>query len=296
MKLDRPIGVIGLNNLGTAIATRFMRAGRQIEAYDLSSDRRSKFQGEAGAVLAPSLTDLGRDCDIVISTVPDMAALQSAAIGNEDRPGFALALKPGSLIVHFGGGPFKDVVRFTGQLGAAGIGLIDVLTCADVATDSDEPLEMLAGGFDELVERAQPTLELLGTVKRVGSTGVATGLAALRGYVRAARLIALSEAMLIGRHAGIDTETLTRVFDGPVAAGPSCGTLIGMVEDPIRDQDLATTCRALNDAVSFSERIGVSGECVAFVHDMLSDAFGDASSGDESTLLRHFASIAAADA
>ncbi|MCB1526650.1 MAG: NAD(P)-dependent oxidoreductase [Hyphomicrobiaceae bacterium] len=295
MKPDRPIGIIGLNSLGIALAGRFVRAGRGVEVYDLSGDRRGKFQSQAGAQLAPSLTDLGHDCDIVISTVPDIAALQSAAIGDEDRPGFALALQPGSLIVHFGGGPFKETVRLTAQLGNAGIGLIDALTCADVAIEGDERLEMIVGGFDELVERAQPSLELLGTVTRVGATGAATGLAALRGYVRAARLIALSEAMLIGRHAGIDTDTLSRVFDGPIAAGPACSSLTGGVEKLMRDHDLASTCRALNDAVAFSERIGVSGECVAFARDMLSDAFGGASNGDESTLLRHFTAIAAAD-
>ena len=294
MVQERPVGVVGLDDLGKAVIERLVRRGIRVEAYDPKGDLRRSFNVDSPAVsLAPSLTDLGTSCEIILSTLADVAQLRAAAFGDPDRPGFALAMRTGSLIVHFGTGPYKDVLRLTGHLGSGGIGLIDVLSCLPPET-SDQPLEMLAGGYQELVDRALPVLEALGSVKRVGPTGTATGLAALRSYVRATRLIALSEAMLIGRHAGIEPATLARVFDGPVATGPHCRHIAnGGIDIAGPGFDLSSTSRAVADAVGFSEHIGVSGECIAFARDMLSDALaGDEGSHDESTLLRHFTALA----
>ncbi|MGD9667954.1 MAG: NAD(P)-binding domain-containing protein [Hyphomicrobiaceae bacterium] len=290
----RPIGLIGLGRLGTALVRRLSEKNLPVQVYDLDGERRRAFLSQVpGVEIAPSLTDFGMSSEIIVSALPDIPRLRTAAIGDSDRPGFALAMAPGSIIVHFGGGPYKDALRMTGQLGSGGIGLIDVLSCAAVHTESDEPLEMLVGGFPDLVERARPVFDAVGAFKRVGATGTAIGLSALRSYVRAARLIALSEAILIGRHAGIAPDTLARVFDGPVATGPECSTLAGGVAGAVPQHDLASTHSAVADAVGFSEHIGVSGECVAFARDMLSDALQGTDGADESALLRHFTAMTA---
>lgn len=293
---QRPIGVIGLGDTGRSLAARLLAAGRHVVVYDPDGPTRRAFPlAPPASQMAPGLTDFGHDCEIVLSTLPDAAHLRAAAFGDADRPGFALAMRSGSVIAHFGDGPYKEILRLTGQLGSGGIGLIDVLTCASAQPDADCPLEMLAGGYPDIVDRARTALDSLGSVTHIGATGTATGLSALRGYVRAARLIALSEAMLIGRHAGMSPELLARVFDGPVAAGPECRSLTGEVRELLREHDLGATCRAVTDAVAFSERIGVSGECVAFARDMLSDAMGGMEGGDESTLFKHFSALADAD-
>lgn len=292
MRSTRPIGLIGLGRLGTAIAHRLIDNGLSVEAYDRDADRRRAFQSKWPKVsVAPTLTDLGMSCGTVISALPDISRLRTAAIGNSDRPGFAFAMAPGSIIIHFGDGPYKDALRLTGHLGSCGIGLIDVLTCSTHDANCNGPIEMLVGGFPELVERVQPVLTAIGPYQWVGATGTAIGLSALRSYVRAARLIALSEAILIGRHAGISPDTLARVFDGPVSTGPECRTLASELPGTVPHHDLESTYRAVADAVGFSEHIGVSGECVAFARDMLSDALQGTDGIDESALLRHFAAM-----
>lgn len=294
MPHTRPIGVIGLGRLGTGLAERLTANGFAVIAYDLDGDRRRAFEPQNPQThLAPSLTDFGLTCDIVVSALTDMSQLRAAAFGDSDRPGFALTMTPGSIVIHFGSGPYKDALRMSGHLGSGGIGLIDVLTCATIETGATTPVEMLVGGFPDLLDRARPVLDAIGTFKRVGETGTAIGLTALRSYVRAARLIALSEAILIGRHAGIAPETLARVFDGPVATGPECSALAADQAEALSRHDLASTCRSVADAVGFSEHIGVSGECVAFARDMLSDALQGAYGADESALLRHFTAMTA---
>ena len=93
----------------------------------------------------------------------------------------------------------------------------------------------------------------------------------------------------------VDPGLLARVFDGPIAAGPECRSLTGEAATLLREHDLDTTSRHVADAVAFSERIGVSGECVAFARDMLADALSGSVGTDESTLLKHFSALAEAE-
>lgn len=290
------VGVLGLGSLGIAIAQRLAASGQRVAGWDADPRNRTAagLQPPA-ACIAPSLFDLGADCEILLSTLPDIATLKTSLIGDGDRPGAGAAMRPGNVIVHFGGGPYVEVLRLTGLLGTAGVGLVDVFTASGPDAARSGGMELLLGGAKDLVDKVERVLQPLGTSVRIGGPGTATGLAALRGYVRAARLIALSEAMLIGRHAGVQNEILARVFDSPVAAGPQARRLAGFTPSQLRPVPLlAETMQAVADAVEFGERIGLSGECVAFSRDVLAEALdttGEAA--DESALLCHLSEVAA---
>ncbi len=294
--LPRPVGILGLDALGLAVCGRLTASGFSIVAYDVDVARRQDFPcKQASVTLAPSLFDLGDAVDVVISTLPNVQELRAAMLGDEDRPGVAAALRPGSVVVQFGDGPYEGLLKLTGLLGSRAIGLVDIFTCNGIGAASEGRMELLAGGFAELVERVRPVLAPLGTLERVGAAGTATGLAALRGYVRAARLIALSEAMLIGSHAGISRDVLSRVFDGTIASGPQSRRLAGLMQSQMRPAPLLRqTLSSVEDALEFGERIGLSGDGVAFARDLLADALettGDAA--DESALLCHLSEVAA---
>jgi 3-hydroxyisobutyrate dehydrogenase len=292
----RPVGILGLGPLGLAILGRLGERGRGVLAYDPSEERRKLFPQSGDDVrLAASLFDLGNGSDVIVSTLADAASLKSSLLGDEKRAGIGAALRCGSMVVHFGGGPYETVVKLAVVLGSRGIGLLDVFTCNGIAAAIEGRMELLAGGNGELVARAETVLAPLGSVTRIGATGTATGLGALRGYVRAARLIALSEAMLIGSHAGVSREILARVFDGTVASGPQSRRLAGLAQSQVRPTPLLIeTLRSVQDAVEFGDRIGLSGDGIAFARDLLADAIdttGEAA--DESALLCHLSEVAA---
>ena len=94
------IGFVGLGHMGTAMATNLAAAGRRVIAYVRRPDRMDKLV-ELG--LKPT-TDMGDllDCELVISMVPDDAAVREVVFGRngddlgglrvDHRLGFALAL------------------------------------------------------------------------------------------------------------------------------------------------------------------------------------------------------------
>lgn len=82
---------------------------------------------------------------------------------------------------------------------------------------------MVVGGEDGAVERCRPVLDALAAkVIRAGATGSAQAAVAIADYVRAARLLAASEAIRLGTKFGFEPANLLDVCEalGGAAMGP----------------------------------------------------------------------------
>src|SRR5258708_11909640 len=91
------IGFVGLGHMGTAMAANLVAAGRRVIAYVRRPDQIGKLE-ELG--LRPT-TDIGDllDCEVVISMLPDDAAVRQGGFGrsDDDLDGLAAGLMPGAI-------------------------------------------------------------------------------------------------------------------------------------------------------------------------------------------------------
>ena len=78
------VGVVGLGRMGEAFAGNLLSAGYRIVAYDRDRRRAQPLQVE-GATAAQHLEDLAT-CDLVITALPDDAALETVALGPMGSP------------------------------------------------------------------------------------------------------------------------------------------------------------------------------------------------------------------
>src|SRR5207237_6266086 len=73
-----PVGLIGLGNMGTAVAERLLDAG-----YELVVSNRTPGKAEAlgarGALVAASAADLAGQVDVVLTSLADDDALEAVA-------------------------------------------------------------------------------------------------------------------------------------------------------------------------------------------------------------------------
>src|SRR5215204_1709124 len=103
MKLDghlpvkREIGFIGLAHMGTAMAANLAAAGYQVTAYVRRPDQMDKL-AELGLKPTTEIMNLF-DRDVVISMLPDDAAVRNVVLGRQDRgfDGLASGLKRGAI-------------------------------------------------------------------------------------------------------------------------------------------------------------------------------------------------------
>src|SRR5476651_638473 len=97
LRVQCEIGFVGLGHMGTAMAANLAAAGFHVMAYV----RRPEEMDKLVALSLKPTTDISNlfDCEVVISMVPDDAAVRDVVFGREDLGimGLAVGLKPGAI-------------------------------------------------------------------------------------------------------------------------------------------------------------------------------------------------------
>jgi 6-phosphogluconate dehydrogenase len=150
------IGMIGLGRMGRNMATRLMRGGHKVVAWDRDP---AAVAGavEAGADGVGSLDEVAGRLEgprAVWVMVPSGDPTESTvdALGN--------ALGPGDTIVDGGNSNYKDSMRRAAALAKAGIHLVDAGTSGGI-WGLEEGYSLMVGGDAAAVERLRPVFETL---------------------------------------------------------------------------------------------------------------------------------------
>lgn len=207
-----PIGIVGLGNMGAPMARRLAGAGHALVLYDLRPEVLETLVDEEGAVVAAkSLPDLGRACEIVITMLPDAAAVKKAVL--REAGGLAQDMSPGGLVIDMSSSAPRATVALGEELAGRGLALIDAPVSGGVPRARDGSLTIMAGGPAELIDSVEPILSAMGRVLRTGALGSGHAAKALNNYVSAAGLVAVSEALIVAERFGLDPHLLNRVLD-----------------------------------------------------------------------------------
>lgn len=200
---EKPIGLVGLDDLGAAIARRLAAERITLRVWDAAPARRAAFAAARPAIeVAATPTDIGMECEIVLSTL-DAVALRAVALGDGERPGFALALGAGSLVVDMGVSHPADARRLAGYLARSGIGLIDAPALGSAEDAAGGRLDIAVAGWFEFCDRLEPLFATLGRVMRCGVSGNGHASAALITHARHGAAKAAREALAAGRSCGL---------------------------------------------------------------------------------------------
>jgi len=213
MSDKRPIGFVGLGNMGAPMARRLAKSGATLVLYDLRSEALAAFAEDGGRFrLAQDIDELGRGCAVVITMLPDSLAVRSAALGGQDHPGFAAGLGRGSVVIDMSSSAPMATRALGETLAARGVGLVDAPVSGGVPRARDGTLTIMAGGEARLVDEVEPLLAAMGRVHRTGPLGSGHAMKALNNYVSAAGLFAVCEALIVAREFGLDPRVMNEVL------------------------------------------------------------------------------------
>jgi 3-hydroxyisobutyrate dehydrogenase-like beta-hydroxyacid dehydrogenase len=150
-------------------------------------------------------------------------------------------------------------VRIGERLKADGIGFLDAPVTGSRPRAEDATLTIMAGGDEADFQRALPVLEAMGKlVVHVGPQGHGSTVKLLNNTTAAVNALAVAEALVAARMAGVDTDKLREVM----AAGSGGSAMLGLKAGPMVDHDfdplfkLAHMLKDVRHCLTEADRLG----------------------------------------
>lgn len=207
MSAARRIGVIGLGNMGGGMARRLAASGWAVRGYDVDKVRVERAAAD-GVGAAASPAELAASADVVLSSLPDPAAVRGAYLGEGGVLGGA---RPGTTLIDastIDPATWREVVA---AARARGVDCLDAPVSGGPAEAASGRLVFLVGGEAEALERCRPVLAALaGEIHHVGPGGSGHVIKIVNNAMSMANVAIAAEAMVLGVRAGLDPQ---RLFD-----------------------------------------------------------------------------------
>ena len=211
-----PVAVVGIGNMGLAMALRLRDAGQAVRVHDIDPARHA-LAAAAGAVPAASPADAAAGCAVLIVAVVDAAQTEAVLFGPQ---GAAAALPPGaSVLLCPTIGP-TDVEALAARLAQAGLGCLDAPMSGGPARARDGSMSLMVAGAPATRAALQPLLQHLASrLFHIGDRpgdGARTKL--VNNLLAATQLAASAEAMALAQRLGLDGAATLAVINASSGA------------------------------------------------------------------------------
>ena len=206
------VGLVGLGNMGRPMAARIRAAGLELGVFDTRGDVVRAVAATCGATAAGSLATLAARSDVVVTMLPEGAAVRRVALGPGDR--LLDGLGSGAVVVDMGSSAPTGTRELGAELARHGVGMLDAPVSGGVRRAVDGTLTIMVGGDPVLVARCSQLFRAVGErVFECGALGSGHAMKALNNLVSAAGLLAAAEALVIGRRFGLDPARMLEVLN-----------------------------------------------------------------------------------
>ena len=209
----KKIGVIGLGNMGSAVARNIQRANFPLYVHDIRKDVGKKLI-EKGAIWKNSPKELMDDVDIVVSMVFGPKEIE-AVMKNEngilqssckDKGWIDLTTSSPSLM--------RNLAKEVEALGGFAVDA-PVTGSIDAAIRGDRI--MFVGGSEKAISNAKEVLEVIGEIRCVGDYGNGYVAKLVNNQLWKIHATAIGEAMVLAKKAGLEPELWWKVMKGGAA-------------------------------------------------------------------------------
>ena len=209
----KKIGVIGLGNMGSAVARNIQRANFPLYVHDIRKDVGKKLI-EKGAIWKNSPKELMDDVDIVVSMVFGPKEIE-AVMKNEngilqssckDKGWIDLTTSSPSLM--------RNLAKEFEALGGFAVDA-PVTGSLDAAIRGD--MIMFVGGSEKAISNTKEVLEVIGEIRCVGDYGNGYVAKLVNNQLWKIHATAIGEAMVLAKKAGLEPELWWKVMKGGAA-------------------------------------------------------------------------------
>jgi len=203
------VGIVGVGLLGSAIASRFIKAGHAVVGFDILPERVAALTAMGGRA-APSAAAVAQSAEAVCTLLPSLAAAETAVLG---RNGILAGGRPGLTVLQMSTISPALTERLARAVTRKGLGFLDCPVSGTTSMIERGDGSFIVGGERALYERWRPVLEsALPRAVHVGRVGQAMTLKLVANLLVALHSAAAAEALVLARKAGLDLDVALDVL------------------------------------------------------------------------------------
>jgi 3-hydroxyisobutyrate dehydrogenase len=212
---NKPVGFVGLGNMGGRITRRLIAAGHTVIGFDTDPSRAPA----CGAVAARSLAEVAQQANTILLSLPDSNVVEAVV-----EEGLMAHARKGQVVVDLSTAAPSSTMRLAALFAARGAAYIDAGISGGAAAAEKGTLTLMVGGDQAAADRLKELFAAFATkVVHMGASGAGHTTKLLNNFLNAVSLAATAEVMVAGKKAGLDLHLLLEVLNA--SSGVNFATL-----------------------------------------------------------------------
>ncbi len=200
------IAFIGLGNMGGGMAANLVKAGHDVQAFDLAQSALEQARAN-GCTPHSTVTAAVQGAEAVVSMLPNGQIMEGVYVNEVlgRAPQSALLLDCSTIDV--------TTARNVGFLAKTkGYAMVDAPVSGGIAAASGGTLTFMVGGDDKAFARAEPILSAMGkAVIHAGASGAGQAAKICNNMLLGASMIATCETFALAKKLGLDLKTFYEI-------------------------------------------------------------------------------------
>ena len=231
------IAFIGLGNMGGHMVRHLMRAGHSLSVFARRAEAMQPFV-TAGARAATSPGDAARGADFIMTNVTATADVEAVLLGEH---GAIHAASAGAIVCDFSTIDVAATRRVASELAKKAIDFLDCPVSGGSKAAEAGTLTILVGGNADVLARARPLLEKLGSnIFHMGDVGCGQVTKACNQIVQVINIQGIAEAMLLANKNGVDAGKVVEAL----MSGFAGSKMLGLMGPKMASRDFAAGIEA----------------------------------------------------
>lgn len=198
------IGFIGLGNMGGGMAANLVKAGYQVNAYDLSQDA-LKNAKSVGCHPCANLAEAIANADVLITMLPAGKHVETVYLG---QGGIIANATKNTLLIDCSTIDIETARRVFNKALEKGLDMVDAPVSGGVSAAANGTLTFMVGGPDASFKRAQEVLKDMGkNIFHAGPSGNGQAAKMCNNMLLGISMIGTCEAFALADKLGLDAQT-----------------------------------------------------------------------------------------
>ena len=210
------IAFIGLGNMGNPMAANLVKAGFQVNGFDLIPENLTAAK-ENGVVVMANAPAAAKDAEIIITMLPAGKHVLSV------YDSLVSKAKKGALFINSSTIDVESARKAHAIAAKAGYSSVDAPVSGGTGGATAGTLTFMAGGAKEAFDRAEPILKpMAGRIVHCGEAGAGQAAKICNNMILGISMIAVGEAFVLAEKLGLSHQAL---FDVASTSSGQCWSL-----------------------------------------------------------------------